>query len=207
MAPRRRVPISEDASAGRRSRPTRRARSRPTSSPNPTPFPSTCRSSILRPFNTYGPRQSERAVISDRHPAGARPGLRRDPRRRPHAASATSILSPTRWRPSSPSAPRIASNTARAYNAGTGTARHHRRDDRRRARRHRHQQAGEPRISRASGPRTPRCAPCSPTRARSARRPPGRPRSILKSGIGTTVAWWRERFKRGAVRADAGYVL
>jgi nucleoside-diphosphate-sugar epimerase len=33
------------------------------------------------------------------------------------------------------------------------------------------------------------------------------PKTDLAAGIGLTVAWWRERFKRGAVRADAGYVL
>ncbi len=40
---------------------------------------------ILRPFNTYGPRQSERAVISSTIRQALDPGMHRDPRRRPDA--------------------------------------------------------------------------------------------------------------------------
>ena len=47
-----------------RSRPMRRARSRPTSSPKSYALSFDLPVVILRPFNTYGPRQSERAVIS-----------------------------------------------------------------------------------------------------------------------------------------------
>ena len=78
----------------RRSRRTRRPRSRPTSSRSRSSAATGCRSTVLRPFNTYGPRQSERAVL----PTMLRQllaGQPRDPARaarpaaRPHLRRAT----------------------------------------------------------------------------------------------------------------------
>jgi UDP-glucose 4-epimerase len=33
------------------------------------------------------------------------------------------------------------------------------------------------------------------------------PKTELKSGIGTTVAWWRDRFAKNQVRAGAHYMV
>ena len=160
---------------------------------------------ILRPFNTYGPRQSERAVI----PTVIRQAL--DP-----ACDAISVgdTAPTRDfnYVADTAAAFLAVGMAdtldygRAYNTGTGTA----------------VSVGAmiELVRAATGTNKPvsrdetRVRPeNSEVRAllsdsRALRAATGwAPKVDLKSGLATTVAWWRERFARNAVRAEAHYMV
>jgi UDP-glucose 4-epimerase len=160
---------------------------------------------ILRPFNTYGPRQNERAVI----PTVIRQAL--DP-----ACDAISIGDTTPTRDFSYVADTVRAFLAvgaadrldygRAYNAGTGTA-----------------------ISVAAMIEIVRAAagahkPVSqdPARVRPENSEPRTliadsralraatgwaPRVDLKSGLATTVAWWRDRFAKGKVRVEAHHMV
>jgi UDP-glucose 4-epimerase len=160
---------------------------------------------ILRPFNTYGPRQSERAVI----PTVIRQAL--DP-----ACDTISVGDTTPTRDFNYVVDTVAAFVAageadaldygRAYNTGTGTA---------------VSVASMIEIVRAAtGTNKPvnqeqsRFRPeNSEVRAliadpRALRAATGwAPKIDLKSGIGTTVAWWRERLAKGNVRADAHYMV
>jgi NAD dependent epimerase/dehydratase len=160
---------------------------------------------ILRPFNTYGPRQSERAVI----PTVIRQAL--DP-----ACDAISIgdTAPTRdfnYVADTVSAFLLMGEAdrldyGRAYNTGTGTA----------------VSVGAmiDLVRAATGTNKPvnqeqsRFRPeNSEVRAliadsRALRAATGwAPKTELKSGIGTTVAWWRDRFAKNQVRAGAHYMV
>jgi UDP-glucose 4-epimerase len=160
---------------------------------------------ILRPFNTYGPRQSERAVI----PAVIRQTL--DP-----ACDAISVGDTTPTRDFSFVTDTVAAFLAlgsagsieygRAYNSGTGIA-----------------------VSiatmidlvrAATGTNKPvahadeRVRPAksevraliADARALHAATGWG-PKVDLAAGIGTTVAWWRERFAAGKVRPGSHYLV
>lgn len=160
---------------------------------------------ILRPFNTYGPRQSERAVI----PTVIRQAL--DP-----ACDAISVGATSTTRDfnhvADTAAAFVAMGTAdglafgRAYNTGTGVA-----------------------VSIATmidmvravtGTNKPlahapeRVRPeksevrvlLSDSRALQAATG-WKPAIDLKTGIGTTVAWWRQRLAAGQVRTGAGYMV
>ena len=160
---------------------------------------------ILRPFNTYGPRQSERAVI----PTVIRQAL--DP-----ACDAISVGDTTPTRDFNYVADTVAAFLAvgaadrldfgRAYNSGTGTA----------------VSVGAmiELVRAATGTNKPvsrdetRVRPeNSEVRAlisdpRALRAATGwAPKVDLKSGLGTTVAWWRERLADGKVRAEAHYMV
>jgi NAD dependent epimerase/dehydratase len=160
---------------------------------------------ILRPFNTYGPRQSERAVI----PTVIRQAL--DP-----ACDAINVGDTTPTRDFNHVADTVAAFMAvgtadrleygRAYNTGTGTA----------------VSVGAmiEIVRAATGANKPvsqdqaRFRPeNSEVRAlisdsRALRAATGwAPRIDLKAGVGTTVAWWRERLAKGKVRAGAHYMV
>jgi NAD dependent epimerase/dehydratase len=160
---------------------------------------------ILRPFNTYGPRQSERAVI----PTVIRQAL--DP-----ACDAISVGDTTPTRDFNYVGDTVAAFLAvgqadkldygRAYNTGTGAA---------------VSIAQMIELVRgATGTNKPitqdqtRFRPeNSEVRAllsdsRALRAATGwAPKVDLKSGIGTTVAWWREHLAKGKVRAGAHYMV
>ncbi len=160
---------------------------------------------ILRPFSTYGPRQSERAVIA----TVIRQAL--DP-----ACDAINVGDTAPTRDFTYVADMVAAFMAagaadrldygRAYNAGTGTA----------------VSVGAmiALVRAASGANKPVNHDEASAGAASAevrglladsrrlRAATGwAPKTDLKSGIATTVAWWRERFARGKVRADSHYMV
>lgn len=159
---------------------------------------------ILRPFNTYGPRQSERAVI----PTVIRQAL--DPA---CARLQVGDLTPTRdfmFVEDTVAAFLAAGQSAtigygRPFNAGTG----------------RMVSVGE--LVALVCELTDCCKPLEqqPTRLRpdrsevralladssSLRAETGwHPRVELRQGLRRTIAWWRSRLAEGQVRADAGYV-
>jgi len=160
---------------------------------------------ILRPFNTYGPRQSERAVI----PTVIRQAL--DP-----GCDAISVGDTRPTRDFNFVADSVAAFLAvgaagkldfgRAYNSGTGTT-----------------------VSVAAMIELVRAATGT---NKPVDQDPGRfrpeksevraliadaraltaatgwtPKTELKAGIGATVAWWRERLAKGHVRAGAHYMV
>lgn len=156
---------------------------------------------VLRPFNTYGPRQNARAVI----PTVIRQAL--DP-----ACDAISVGDTAPTRDFNFVADTVAAFLAigaahkldygRAYNTGTGTAVS--------------VAAMIDLVRKATGSNKPisqdeaRFHPeNSEVRAmisdsRALRAATGwAPKVDLKSGLATTVAWWRERFAKGKVRAEA----
>jgi UDP-glucose 4-epimerase len=160
---------------------------------------------ILRPFNTYGPRQSERAVI----PTVIRQAL--DP-----ACDAISVGDVTPTRDFNYIADTVAAFLAvgaadrldygRAYNTGTGAA----------------VSVGAmiELVRAATGTNKP--VSRDPTRvrpensevrallsdSRALRAATGwSPKVDLKSGLNTTVAWWRDRLAQGKVRAEAHYMV
>jgi UDP-glucose 4-epimerase len=160
---------------------------------------------ILRPFNTYGPRQSERAVI----PTVIRQAL--DP-----TCDAISVGDVTPTRDFNYIADTVAAFLAvgeadsldygRAYNTGTGTA----------------VSVGAmiELVRAATGTNKP--VSREPTRvrpensevrallsdSRALRAATGwSPKVDLKSGLNTTVAWWRDRFAQGKVRSEAHYMV
>jgi UDP-glucose 4-epimerase len=160
---------------------------------------------ILRPFNTYGPRQSERAVI----PTVIRQAL--DP-----ACAAIRIGDTTPTRDFNYVADTVAAFAAigaadgiafgRAYNTGTGVA----------------VSVGEmiERVRAATGTNKPvtedrgRFRPeKSEVRAllsdsRALQAATGwTPATDLAAGLGATVAWWRARLAGGQVRAGAHYMV
>lgn len=160
---------------------------------------------ILRPFNTYGPRQSERAVI----PTVIRQAL--DP-----TCDAISVGDTTPTRDFNYVADTVAAFLAmggadtldygRAYNTGTGTA----------------VSVGAmiELVRAATGTNKPvnreetRVRPeNSEVRAllsdsRALRAATGwAPKVELKSGLAATVAWWRDRFAKNKVRAGAHYMV
>lgn len=160
---------------------------------------------ILRPFNTYGPRQSERAVI----PTVIRQAL--DP-----ACDAISVGDTTPTRDFNYIADSVAAFLAvgdadgldygRAYNSGTGVAVS--------------VAAMIELVRAATGANKPVAQDQARFRpensevralladARALRAATGwAPKTDLKAGIATTVAWWRERFARGKVRAEAHYMV
>jgi UDP-glucose 4-epimerase len=160
---------------------------------------------ILRPFNTYGPRQSERAVIASVIRQALDPGC---------DAIRIGDTTPVRdfnYVDDTVSAfLRIGTATGieagRPYNSGTGTG----------------VTIAEmvDAVRAATGVNKPTVSETSRTRpeksevrkliadARLFSKVAGwEPHSDLKAGIGATVAWWRERITAGRVRSDAGYVL
>jgi len=160
---------------------------------------------ILRPFNTYGPRQGERAVI----PTVIRQAL--DP-----ACDAISVGDITPTRDFNHVADTVAAFVAvgdatglefgRAYNTGTGVA----------------VSIGAmiELVRAATGTNKPVAQ--SPERfrpeksevralladSRALQAATGwKPAIDLEAGIGETVAWWRQRLAAGQVRSGAGYMV
>ena len=160
---------------------------------------------ILRPFNTYGPRQSERAVI----PTVIRQAL--DP-----ACDAISVGDTTPTRDFNHVADTAAAFAAmgianglafgRAYNTGTGVA---------------VSIAAVIEMVRAvTGTNKPLAHDAGRVRpeksevrallsdSRALQAATGwKPTIDLKLGIGSTVAWWRQHLAAGKVRAGAGYMV
>ncbi len=159
----------------------------------------------LRPFNTYGPRQSERAII----PTIIRQAL--DPN---CAAILVGDTTPVRDLTfvEDTAAAFIAAGTTpglefgRPYNAGNGTS----------------VTVGDlidlivattewtnrsyP-IRSASGRRIRKCGHCSPTAAVSRLRRAGRPQVPLREGLQRTIDWWRHRLERGLVRREKAFMI
>jgi len=160
---------------------------------------------ILRPFNTYGPRQSERAVI----PTVIRQAL--DP-----ACDAISVGDTTPTRDFNYVGDTVAAFLAvgaaaglaygRAYNAGTGTE----------------VSVGAmiELVRAATGTNKPVAHDATRVRpeksevralisdSRALRAATGwAPKVELKAGLAGTVAWWRDRLANGQVRAGAHYMV
>jgi NAD dependent epimerase/dehydratase len=159
---------------------------------------------VLRPFNTYGPRQSERAVIA----STIRQAL--DP-----AVGEIAVGDTTTERDFSYVADTVAAFLAagladglepgRAYNAGSGAAVSI--------------AAMIDAVRKATGANKPlrrEAARLRPEKSEvrllladsaAFRAATGwRPQTALADGIGATVSWWRERLARGLARPGAGYV-
>jgi len=160
---------------------------------------------ILRPFSTYGPRQSERAVVA----TVVRQAL--DP-----ACDSINVGATAPTRDFTYIADIVAAFMAagaadrleygRAYNAGTGTA----------------VSVGAmiALVRAASGANKPvnhdeahaRPENSEPrgllADSRALKAATGwTPQTDLKAGIAATVAWWRDRFAKGKVRADSHYMV
>jgi NAD dependent epimerase/dehydratase len=160
---------------------------------------------ILRPFNTYGPRQSERAVIA----SVIRQAL--DP-----ACDAIRVGDVTPVRDFNYVEDTVAAfmrigtapgiERGRPYNSGSGTG----------------VTIAEmiDTVRAATGANKPIISEASRTRpeksevrkliadADTFRKAAGwAPRSDLKAGIGATVNWWRNRIESGRMRADTSYLL